>query len=372
VLRTAGGSEVQTRQTPISTNGPVHNDYTGLTTCVSLNTAVAAKVGSKRVTFEPKPSGQPDPNDLILRIDGAVTTLPAGGMSLGGGGHISPSAGSGIQLDFPDQTTVVVTPGFWNSYNVWFLNVDAYHSGMYEGVMGVRARGSWLPALRDGTNMGPKPASLGQRFTDLNQTFADSWRVTDKTSLFDYEPGTTTATFTHPNWPPHDPPCVAPKAPPIEGVSLAVARKACARITGKIRNRNCVDDVRVTGNLGFAKTYEISQKLQAGATAVVVSDDRDLSNRQQPIVLTATVSLQVQPSRTAAAVGGHAVPTGAVQFYIDGQNKSPVLKLDKNGQAWLKTARFEAGKHTVRVHYVPTAKTVFLESWSDEETLIVK
>jgi hypothetical protein len=45
------GVEIQTRQTPIATTfNPGANPYTGLATCVSLNTAVAAKVGSHHVS----------------------------------------------------------------------------------------------------------------------------------------------------------------------------------------------------------------------------------------------------------------------------------------------------------------------------------
>jgi lysyl endopeptidase len=60
-LRDPGGDEIQTRQTAVSTTFIGEDPYDGLTTCVSLNTAVAARVGEHRVTYEPDFSGTPDP-----------------------------------------------------------------------------------------------------------------------------------------------------------------------------------------------------------------------------------------------------------------------------------------------------------------------
>ena len=188
-LRDGEGLLVQTRQTPVATAAAIFNDYTGLTSCVSLNTAVAARVGTHRVTFQPNASGVPDPAGLQLRVDGALTTLSAAGVSLGAGGRVIPAGSGGIEIDFPDGTALLVTPNWWSTESKWFLNVDAYHTPALEGIMGARSRGSWLPGLPDGTSLGPQPASLHQRYLDLNQKFADAWRVTDKTSLFDYARG---------------------------------------------------------------------------------------------------------------------------------------------------------------------------------------
>ena len=63
-LRDANGMEIQTRQTPVAT-----------APWVSLNTAIAARVGKYRVTWQPNISGIPDPSGLELRVDGVLTTL---------------------------------------------------------------------------------------------------------------------------------------------------------------------------------------------------------------------------------------------------------------------------------------------------------
>ncbi|MFK9175244.1 hypothetical protein ACJEI5_25090, partial [Escherichia coli] len=59
--------EIQTRQTAVATSGPGTDPYTSLTTCVSVNTAVAARGGSHRVTYQPRIDGIPDSTGMQLR-----------------------------------------------------------------------------------------------------------------------------------------------------------------------------------------------------------------------------------------------------------------------------------------------------------------
>ena len=277
-LRSGTDTEIQTRQTAISTSFfPGPDAYTGLATCVSVNTAVAARVGSRRVTYEPNLSGVPDPNGLQLRVDGVLTTLGASGLDLGGGGRIGrTSAAGGIEVDFPDGTVMFVTPGWWADQGKWYLDVDVPWTPAVRGIMGVLAPGSWLPALPDGTSLGPKPASPGQRYDDLYRKFADAWRVTSSNSLFDYAPGTSTDTFTLRSWPQRDGPCVVPRTPVAHPVEPEVAEKACSQVMGKNRHDDCVFDVMVTGELGFAKTYLATQQVTGPET------DTDGGNTTNP------------------------------------------------------------------------------------------
>jgi len=68
--------EIQARQTPVATESPLPpNAHTGLSSCVSLNTAFAVRIGPHRITYQPNLSGQPDPNGLQLRIDGRLTQM---------------------------------------------------------------------------------------------------------------------------------------------------------------------------------------------------------------------------------------------------------------------------------------------------------
>jgi len=268
-LRGGDGFEIQTRQTPVATAAIIGPDaHTGLTSCVSVNTAVAARVGKHRVTFQPNLNGEPDPRGLQLRVDGELTTLSQAGIDfLAGGRILSASAGNGIEIEFPDKTRLIVTPGWWGApQNLWYLHLDIANTPAREGIMGTILPGNWLPLLPDGTPMGPIPASLNQRYVDLNQKFADAWRVSNRTSLFDYASNTSTDTFTMSSWPPEKPPCIIPASniPPAEPIDKLIAEDLCRLIADKNMHAECVFDVTVTGEAGFAKTYMLTQKILDG------------------------------------------------------------------------------------------------------------
>jgi hypothetical protein len=268
-LRHYDGMEIQTRQTPVSTASIVGpNQHTGLTSCVSVNTAVAARLGKFRITYQPNPNGEPDREGLQLRIDGRPAKLGAQGLNLGGGRILQSAVGGGIEILFPNKTHLIATPKFWGPpNNVWHLNVDVVTTPAREGVLGAILSGDWLPTLPDGSSMGPLPGTLHQRYLDLNQKFANAWRVTDSTSLFDYGPGMSTKNFTNPDWPPEKPPCTIPGStvPPAQPMEVNKARELCSGIRDKAMNAQCVFDVTLTGEAGFAKAYFNTQQLKAGA-----------------------------------------------------------------------------------------------------------
>jgi hypothetical protein len=277
VLRDGADVEVQARQAPIATTfNPGPDGYHGLATCVSLNSAVAARVGGRRVTYQPNLSGVPDPSGLQLRLDGTLTTLGPGGIDLGNGGRITQtSAPGGLEIAFPEKYLLRVTPGWWTSQSKWYLNISVIpvptvggaSPGATSATGGLGGRivpQSWLPALPDGSSMGPMPAALHDRYVDLYQVFGEAWRVTDATSLFDYATGDSTATFTLKTWPMENPPCKLPHGKPVAPVDLEVAQEACARIREGNLHDDCVFDVRVTGEQGFATTYWATQQLADG------------------------------------------------------------------------------------------------------------
>lgn len=266
-LRDADGLEIQTRQTPIATtSNPRANPHTGLSSCVSVDTAVAARVGKHRVSYQPTITEGSEQHSLALRVDGKLTKLDKQGINLGDGGQIVKSViGNGIEIFFPDKTHLIATPNWWSSQNTWYMNVDVVNTPGREGVMGAIPPGSWLPLLPNGTTMGARPASLRKRYVDLNQKFASAWRVDNSNSLFDYPSGTSTATFTDRNWPPEKPPCMIPdsKIPPAEPMQSEKAQELCRDLVDKNIKSQCVFDVTVTGEAGFAKTYLTTQALQS-------------------------------------------------------------------------------------------------------------
>jgi Bacterial Ig-like domain (group 3) len=364
-LRDPDGMEVQTRQAPISTTFfPAPDAHDGLATCVSINTAVAAHVGDHRVTWEPNLSGVPDPSGLQLRIDGALTHLGPQGLALGAGGRVAPTDGGALQVDFPDGKTLLVTPQWWASQSKWYLNVDISHLGLESDASGVSARGiagsivngSWLPALPNGASIGPMPATLPERYDILYEKFADAWRVTDKDSLFDYAPGTSTNTYTMKDWPKQNPPCVVRDEKPVEPASEAEAEAACRPVRDDSRHSDCVFDVRVTGNPGFAQTYLNAQRNLALSTTTSLTDGDNPSQPGEWVSFTAFVA----PYATTAT----GLLSGTVQFAVDGLNAGEPITVDAKGRATWETSRLKVGTSLVTAGYVPGADSAFLPSTS--------
>lgn len=255
--------ELQTRQTPITTSFvPGANDYTGLQSCVSLNSAAALRLGKHRVTVE----GTTRSERVRLRIDGVTTTLPAGGFDLGGGNFITGTSDGGIDARADDGTHVKIVPQFWTQEGYWYLNVEVLNTPAREGTMGTILPGNFLPLAPNGSSFGPKPAAILDRYDLLNHKFADAWRVTNTTSLFDYAPGTSTADFTDRNWP-REPgkECKATIGilKPPQPMPAERAKKLCSVIKDKPTYENCVFDMIVMGDDSVLKAYQRSLKARS-------------------------------------------------------------------------------------------------------------
>ncbi len=262
------GMELQARHTPVQTEAPVGpNDHTGLTSCVSITTAVAVKVGPHRITYQPTANGTPE-SVLELRLDGKIVKQSGAEILLPAGGRIiSTSSPGGIQIETPGGTTITITVDWWAYYQVWFMNVDLRHAHATQGIIGSIAPGNWLPALPDGSLLGPLPANLHQRYVDLYEKFEKAWRVTASTSLFDYAPGMSTASFTLESWPEEKPqsckvvapPPGIPVKPPPKALPAEVAKQLCSGIADLERRKNCEQDVAATGEPEFAKALALTE-----------------------------------------------------------------------------------------------------------------
>lgn len=328
--------EVQVRQLAIETEGPLApNEHTGLASCASINGAVAVRVGSQRITYQPDPLGGLLDLSILdefgmdelgildmtldalrallrlggpqLRVDGRVVSLGAAGIPLAAGGRIlRTEVPGGIRIQAPGGTEVVITPGYWAYYQLWYMNVDVQRARASDGVIGAIAPGNWLPALPDGSLLGPRPSDLHQRYVDLYQRFANAWRVRSSDTLFDYARGTSTNTYTIPSWPVENaytcrlPPNAPnrPNRPPARTIPLERARLYCATVVDPARRANCVQDVSVTGNPGFANTYVATQEIeQNGAPAHPPLGTPDEDKIDLPSKVTFTWTKSADPDR---------------------------------------------------------------------------
>jgi hypothetical protein len=347
LLRDLLGMEIQTRQTPAVTPPPIKDDYSGLTACVSLNTAAAARVGVHRISYQP----WTEPGRLQFFLDGKQAELPRKGLDLGAH-HVSTfdAAGEiGIRIDYAHGPVVTITPRLWTSYGIKYLDVDVSNTDAEQGLMGPIAKSSWLPALPSGATLGPKPANLPDRYVALYRTFAHAWRLTDATTMFTYTPTKSTATYTDRDWPPQKPPCTTlkpgflePLHPIKENIPIARAKQLCKGVTLEDLHAFCVFDVATTGDESFAKHYLLAQEQRLRNTAVQIVGNKTHTKPREPLVVTATVLPRTRQKK---------VPTGSVTFIVDTKPVKPPKKLDKHGRAHFTIATLKLGEHKIRAAF---------------------
>ncbi len=135
---------------------------------------------------------------LQVRVDGAVVDITSA-QDFGSGARLAPYP-KGLEIDFPDGT------------KLWALSVGRYgvnafvlpSSGLKTSGVGLLGPivpgGLGVPALPDGTRL-PAATDRHARHTVVYGRFADAWRVTDSTTLFDYDGGKSTATYTQKGYP---------------------------------------------------------------------------------------------------------------------------------------------------------------------------
>ncbi|TXH72635.1 MAG: hypothetical protein E6Q88_06070 [Lysobacteraceae bacterium] len=304
--------QVQTRQRPVD-NFP----------WVSVNTAVAARVGKHRVTWQPGTGVMPDPAGLQLRIDGAVKTIPADGIDLGVGARVSALGGNGISIDFPDGSRMTATANWWSNQSLWYMNVRVYDTMATEGIMGALAPNEW------------------QR-----QNFSDKWRVTKETSLFDYDPEVTPEEFVSQPFPPDEVPAMDPK-------NVELAKIACDHIKDEKLHKDCLFDVGTTGDPVFAEGGGVGEIVSKGVTATALR----VEDQRQPGMVTLTARVEGF-ARTGKA------PTGFMRFLADGKTIGSPVPLNASGEAqWIGSLQL-IGNRRVSAEYVPALDSPMLPSRS--------
>jgi hypothetical protein len=178
---------------------------------------------------------------MRVRIDGTVTDLS--GPTTVGGITLTPFTHA-VQIDLPDGTrawAISVAP--------YGINLEVKPSALLradgQGLLAHRsANGVGLPLLPDGTAI-PRPTAAGELDHLLYERFAGAWRITQADSAFDYDPGTSTATYSQPYLPSH--------AASVHHDAIATAASACQGIADANATADCTEDVILTGDTGFAR-----------------------------------------------------------------------------------------------------------------------
>lgn len=359
LLRDGMDYEIQTRQTPVTTSSPLPNGHTGLSSCVAVNTALAARVGNRRISYQPDGPVNEQATRMRLRVDGVIQDLNAlGSVSLGGGGRVSKAvSGNGIEVDFPNGSSLIVTPGWWNTHSIAYLNISVLNTPATEGIAGYIEPGQWLPALSDGSYLGSKPSAQSDRYQGLNVAFSNSWRVSDASSLFDYAPGTSTATFTVNGWPFENANnCEIPQMAKVTPIKKDLAKRVCREIIDKENRQNCILDVAVTGDKGFAKTYLVAQKLEYAGTKIEIYPERRVTKAGQPVTFIAVIKRKINNQRLVVKESDKELQSGKgrVQFYFNGEPMGRPASIDRFGRAKWASPKLKRGEYKVSAAYLPT------------------
>ena len=260
--------EIQTRQKATSSNGLFGpNPYTGLSSCVSINTAVAINVAGHRITYQPSTNNENkkirSSSRLELRIDGKIIALNQLPYPFAPSSRIVKTDEEGaIRIEGVGGNIIAITPWFWSGGNEWGLMVDVIKTQANEGLIGNVTSGNWLPAMPDGRQLGAMPKDLAERFKILYNVFGEAWRVTDATSLFDYAVGTNTATFTDKNYPEagQQQDCTIPGQQGGAIITRAEAEQLAAGIIDPERKELCIKDLMAIGEKNLVYAYEASDK----------------------------------------------------------------------------------------------------------------
>ncbi len=206
---------------------------------VSINTAVATKIGSVRVSINAKDSAHP------LRIDGVATDIPDSTGSLAvGDGHIFRS-GNVYTIVYSNQEQLIVTVEA-DRVDLQLYLSPSRAAGSIEGLMGnLDGDASNDLALADGTVL-----SQPIDYAVLYGSYADGWRVSQQTSLFDYGQGETTATYTDRSFP--------RQVLSVDSLPAALRERAealldAAGITDPALRQAALLDVALTGDASFLK-----------------------------------------------------------------------------------------------------------------------
>ncbi|RBP48401.1 VWD domain-containing protein [Arenicella xantha] len=218
----------------------------GKSRSVSVVTSIAVSVPPYRITMSPKAGD-------FLRVDGEVFDIPDGeSLILTDADTIIVHQGRRHTIVLPDSTNVHVD-NFSNKFLNFFVLLAESRDGRMVGIGGNgdgNKSNDFLTAT--GTQLASPPD-----FETLYKQFAESWRVTAESSLFDYLPSESYETFQDPGMPYQK---VA--LSDISLVKKARAEMAC-RAAGLITGpslEDCIFDYALTGEELFIESAISTQQ----------------------------------------------------------------------------------------------------------------
>ena len=269
----------------------------------SQTTAVATDLGGVRLAFDVTAAN-------VLIVDGVAVDLAsaAGGLDVGNGQIFFDGEALTVVYASGEQMRVDVFDGFLN------VSLSVLEGHALRGLLGSNDGNSGNDlALRDGTVLA-QPVS----FADLYGSYADSWRLTDATSFFDYPAGQGTADFTDESFP-----SGALSLDDIPDALLAIAEAAAAGISDPILREAAILDFLLSGNADY-----VAAALNLTATPDSQTAPTDAPQISKAIGVFASDSSIVEGDDGATTLvytvyrTGDLSDTAGVVYQINGKNSS--------------------------------------------------
>lgn len=274
--------EIQVRQTPMDNSKDA-----------SVATAVTMLVNGDIVGLYIK-RGEPK-----LYINGKGFPFSQLPISLAGGGAIWRLETDELSVIWPDGSEALLYRIGPYGFRLG-VNLATSRRGGVEGLLGnfdgsdtndLKLRGS-SAVLREAT------------FEALYPRFSDSWRVTAATSLFQYDNGQSTDSFTNRRLPTR----------PIDASKMsnrALAELACSGIKDDRLRKECVMDVGVSGDAVFAKSAKNTETVFLSKVRAGSAHTAETGGNAQGLVFSGRVSGQL-----SSAVADCTTMLGAGQFAL--------------------------------------------------------
>ncbi len=227
--------EVQVRQQPTP----------GICPDVTVNTAVAARVGASLVAFYGH-------DERVLHVNGEPAFVPGGVLSLPGGGSIENSAAdpASFLVHWPGGERMRVRVLGTKEHPVLDVRIGlpGHRQGQVRGLLGnFNDDADDEIRLADGTVL-QEPIV----WTELRDVFGHSWRVNAQSSLFGYEDGQDPSSFVIEGFP--ERPALLENLP-VETREAAELTCQQSGVRNDIAFKGCVLDVACMGDASLAQSH---------------------------------------------------------------------------------------------------------------------
>lgn len=222
---------------------------------ISVVTGVAMNVDGSRFTLTQDPTS---PTDYVARRDGQIVELSQDFSVLVGDGRSALTGPDEIVVEWGDGSRVTVVTAATSLSVV--VDLTPERRELADGLLGT-ANGDPTDDLR--TSGGESFEDADDDYDTLYGSIAESWRVSDATSLFDYDDGESTETYTDREFPGR---LFYNNDLSDEDRSAAEAICRAAGVTDPWILDSCILDVGATGDPSFADiAADMQGRLDLGA-----------------------------------------------------------------------------------------------------------